>query len=331
MPSKKNEPELLTPLLAGDRRALARAITLIESHAERDHKAASALLTAIMPHAGKSLRIGISGPPGVGKSTFIEAIGQKFLQQERHKLAVLAVDPTSRISRGRILGDKTRMEELSRHELAFIRPSPGGDAAGGVARQTRESIFLAEAAGHDVVIVETIGVGQSESAVASMVDFFLLLHQPNSGDDLQGIKRGNLELADFVIVTKADGDLLPSARKAQSELMNALSYFATSGQPAPEVIACSSFTGDGIEKVLVALEGAYEKTRLSDKLAEKRQRQMLSWFHQEVQEMLLDTLKNNEAISDLISIAEAEVARGALAASTAAEQVVTKLLAKGVP
>ena len=326
MPSKKNEPELLKPLLAGDRRALARAITLIESHAERDHRAASALLTSIMPHAGKSLRIGISGPPGVGKSTFIEAIGQKFLQQGKHKLAVLAVDPTSRISRGSILGDKTRMEELSRHEMAFIRPSPGGDAAGGVARQTRESIFLAEAAGYDVVIVETIGVGQSESAVASMVDFFLLLHQPNSGDDLQGIKRGNLELADFVIVTKADGELLPSARKAQSELMNALSYFATSGQPAPEVIACSSVTGDGIESMLDVLLKAHATSKESGRFETRRKEQMLHWFHQEVQDQLLDAVKRNPTLAKLISESEAAVAQGTIAPSTAAGLIVEKFI-----
>ena len=326
MPSKKNEPELLKSLLAGDRRALARAITLIESRAERDQKAASTLLTAIMPHAGKSLRIGISGPPGVGKSSFIEALGQKFLQQGRHKLAVLAVDPTSRVSGGSILGDKTRMEELSRHEMAFIRPSPGGDASGGVARQTRESIFLAEAAGHDVVLVETIGVGQAESAVASMVDFFLLLHQPNSGDDLQGIKRGNLELADFVIVTKADGDLLPSARKAQSELMNALSYFATSGQPAPEVIACSSVTGDGIEKVLDALLKAHAIRKNGGRFESLRKKQTLDWFHQEVQDQLIDAVKSNPTLAKLISESESAVAQGTLAPSTAAGRIVEQLL-----
>ncbi len=326
MPSKKNEPELLKPLLAGDRRALARAITLIESRADRDQQDASSLLTAIMPHAGKSLRIGISGPPGVGKSSFIEAIGQKFLMKGMHKLAVLAVDPTSRISGGSILGDKTRMEELSRHEMAFIRPSPGGDAAGGVARQTRESIFLAEAAGHDVVIVETIGVGQSESAVASMVDFFLLLHQPNSGDDLQGIKRGNLELADFVIVTKADGDLLPSARKAQSELMNALSYFATSGQPAPSVIACSSVTGQGIDTILDALLNAHANSKKSSKFESRRSKQMLHWFHQEVQDQLLDAVKRNPTLAKLISDAESAVAKGTIAPSTAAGRIVEKFI-----
>ncbi len=326
MPSKKNEPELLTPLLAGDRRALARAITLIESHAERDHKAASALLTAIMPHAGKSLRIGISGPPGVGKSTFIEAIGQKFLQQGKHKLAVLAVDPTSRISRGSILGDKTRMEELSRHEMAFIRPSPGGDAAGGVARQTRESIFLAEAAGHDVVIVETIGVGQSESAVAAMVDFFVLLHQPNSGDDLQGIKRGNLELADFVIVTKADGDLLASARKAQTDLMSALSYFATSGQPAPPVIACSSVMGEGLQEILENIRSAFNTHKKSGKFESRRKQQMLDWFHEEVHEQLLAAVKRDPSMAILIASSEADIAMGKVAPSTAAEQVVEKFL-----
>jgi len=326
VPSKKIVDELLTQLLAGDRRALARAITLVESQAKSDCVVAGQLLTAVMPYCGKSMRIGISGPPGVGKSSFIEAIGKKLLENSAHKVAVLAIDPSSRISGGSILGDKTRMEDLSRHDRAFVRPSPCGDASGGVARHTRESIFLAEAAGHDVVIVETIGVGQSESAVASMVDFFVLLHQPSSGDDLQGIKRGNLELADFVVVSKADGDLLPAARKAQSELMHALSYFSTQGQPAPEVLACSSLTGDGIDKVVATIESAFARDTVSGRIESRRKKQTLDWFHDEVRERTLGILRHHERTARLIALTETDVASGKLAASTAAARVVAKIM-----
>jgi LAO/AO transport system kinase len=328
VPSKKSQPELLEALLKGDRRALARAITLIESHAHHDQGPARDLLRAAMPHSGNSLRIGISGPPGVGKSTFIEALGQKILAEGSHKLAVLTIDPTSRISGGSILGDKTRMEELSRHEGAFIRPSPGGDALGGVARQTRESIFLVEAAGHDVVIIETIGVGQSEATVASMVDLFLLLHQPNSGDDLQGIKRGNLELADFVIVTKADGELHASARKAQVELMHALSYFATSGHPAPPVMACSSVTGEGIPEILKKIHELAAERGSDGRQAQRRKDQMRQWFHQEIQDQLLAAVEARPDLAAIIAESEAAIDQGKLAASAAAELVVKKILGK---
>ncbi len=327
MPLKKNVDELLKQLLEGDRRALARAITLVESLAARDRDTASRLLTLVMPFSGKSMRIGVSGPPGVGKSSFIEALGKKFLESRERKVAVLAIDPTSRVSGGSILGDKTRMEELSRHDRAFVRPSPGGDASGGVARHTRESIFLAEAAGHDVVIVETIGVGQSESAVASMVDYFVLLHQPSSGDELQGIKRGNLELADFVVVSKADGELLPAARKAQSELMHALSYFSTQGQPAPEVFTCSSLTGDGIDKIVAKLDSVFSRDQASGRIESRRKEQTLEWFREEIRDRTLDALRHNNETAKLIARTESEVAAGKIAASTGAARVVEKILA----
>jgi LAO/AO transport system kinase len=323
VPSRpKKQPELLQPVLAGDRRALARAITLIESRAAGDKEVAADLLAAVMPYAGKSLRIGISGPPGVGKSSFIEAFGQKLIVSGKHKVAVLAIDPTSRVSGGSILGDKTRMEELARSDMAFIRPSPGGEAFGGVARQTRESIFLVEAAGHDIVLVETIGVGQSESAVASMVDCFMLLHQPSSGDDLQGIKRGNLELADFVIVTKADGDLLSHARKAQTDLLHALSYFATSSHAAPPVLACSSVTGEGLDAINETLNGWAKNQQASGAFERRRKDQTLDWFRQEVQELLLERFQRDPGARKLMQETEKSVGRGEIPASRAAEQVV---------
>ncbi|MEY4631653.1 MAG: hypothetical protein RIQ81_1773 [Pseudomonadota bacterium] len=326
MPSRQKNPDLAEALLTGDRRALSRAITLVESRAARDQAAASELLAAVMPRAGRSIRIGISGPPGVGKSSFIEALGQKLIAGGKHRVAVLAVDPTSRVSGGSILGDKTRMEELSRSDLAFVRPSPGGDAFGGVARQTRETIFLVEAAGHDAVLIETIGVGQSESAVASMVDCFVLLHQPSSGDDLQGIKRGNLELADFVVVTKADGEMLPFARKAQSELMHALSYFVTSSHPAPPVLSCSSVTGEGIDAVREGLEEWVKKHKKDGSFDARRKQQTLEWFRQEVQDLLLERFAQDPAIHAFVKDMEKSVARGDIPASRAAEQVVEKFL-----
>ena len=207
-----NDP-LLEPLLAGDRRALARAITLIESTRPDHRERADALLGEVLPHTGTSVRLGITGVPGVGKSTFIERFGLALIEKGR-KLAVLAIDPSSKRGGGSILGDKTRMEELSRHQAAFIRPSPAGATLGGVARRTREAMLLVEAAGFDTVIVETVGVGQSETAVADMVDMFIVLLLPAGGDDLQGIKRGVIELADLIVVNKADGDLRATAQRS---------------------------------------------------------------------------------------------------------------------
>src|SRR6201992_2868198 len=218
---KVKDAELAAALLAGDRRSLARAITLVESTKAADRDKAESLLSDLLPHAGKAIRLGISGAPGAGKSTFIEAFGT-YLTGEGHKVAVLAVDPSSRRSGGSILGDKTRMEKLARDPHAFIRPSPAGATLGGVARRTREAMLLAEAAGFDVVLVETVGVGQSETAVADMTDLFVLLASPGGGDDLQGIKRGVMELADLLIVTKADGDLMAAANRAASDYQAAL-------------------------------------------------------------------------------------------------------------
>ncbi len=221
----KSADPLLAPLLAGDRRALAQAITLIESTRGDHRERADALLAAVLPRAAKSVRLGITGVPGVGKSTFIERFGLSLLERGR-SLAVLAIDPSSKRGGGSILGDKTRMEELSRRHAAFIRPSPAGATLGGVARRTREAMLLVEAAGFDTVIVETVGVGQSETAVADMVDMFIVLLLPAGGDDLQGIKRGVIELADLIVVNKADGDLLAAAKRSAADYQHALAHVA---------------------------------------------------------------------------------------------------------
>src|ERR1700738_1629794 len=250
----KSADPLLAPLLAGDRRALAQAITLIESTRADHRERADALLAAVLPRTGKSVRLGITGLPGVGKSTFIERFGLGLIGKGR-SLAVLAIDPSSKRGGGSILGDKTRMEELSRHERAFIRPSPAGNTLGGVARRTREAMLLVEAAGFDTVLVETVGVGQSETDVSDMVDMFIVLLLPGGGDDLQGIKRGVIELADLIVVNKADGDMLAAARRAASDYQHALRMLRspTAGW-TPEVATCSALTGEGVVEVWQTIE-----------------------------------------------------------------------------
>ena len=239
-------------ILAGDRRALAAAITLIESTREEDREPAEALLQALLPHAGKAVRLGISGAPGVGKSTFIEAFGTRAIAAGR-RLAVLAIDPSSERSGGSILGDKTRMPELARSEKSFVRASPTGGTLGGVARRTRDAMIACEAAGFDLVMVETVGVGQSEAAVADMVDLFMLLVQPGAGDELQGIKRGVVERADIVVVTKTDGALEGPAAHAKADFEAALSLHSGEGPWTPCVIACSSIEGHGLDEIADAV------------------------------------------------------------------------------
>ena len=240
-------------ILAGDRRALARAITLIESRRSEHQEQAAQLLGRLLPATGQAVRLGISGTPGAGKSTFIEAFGAHLIEQG-HRVAVLAVDPTSRRSGGSILGDKTRMQRLAQAQAAFVRPSPAGDSLGGVARRTREAGLVCEAAGFDVVLIETVGVGQNETAVADMVDCFVLLLAPGAGDELQGIKRGVIELADLVLINKADGELRAAARRAQADYKAALALLrpGTAGW-APEVLTCSALEGTGIAEVWQAV------------------------------------------------------------------------------
>ncbi|MEO1193733.1 MAG: methylmalonyl Co-A mutase-associated GTPase MeaB [Pseudomonadota bacterium] len=315
-----NSHPLAEGLLAGQRRALARAITLAES-SRPDHRAsAEALLAEIMPQTGKAVRLGLSGAPGVGKSTFIEAFGL-YLIGQGHKVAVLAVDPSSQRTGGSILGDKTRMEELSRAPNAFIRPSPAGRTLGGVARRTHDSILLVEAAGFDVVLVETVGVGQSETAVAELVDSFLLLLPPAGGDELQGIKKGVVELADLAVVNKADGDLVPSARRAAAEYQSALRMLrpAVADWIAP-VIMTSALKQEGMDKVWEALLG-HRKALGETGLAEKRAAQARSWFWSELREGLVEAFQTDPAVAKALPELEAAVTAAKLPPSQAAKRL----------
>lgn len=271
----------------GDRTILARAITLVESSHPEHQKLAQELLKSLLPKTGKSKRIGISGTPGVGKSTFIESFG-KLLTSLNKTVAVLAVDPTSQVSGGSILGDKTRMNELAIDSLAFIRPSPSGETLGGVARRTRESLLLCEAFGFDYVLIETVGVGQSETAVAQMVDIFIMLLQPGAGDDLQGIKRGILEVVDMVVVTKDDGDQQKIIHKAKHDYEQALHILRHEGW-MPPVLSCSALTKKGLPEV----HDTIEKYFLTQKelISEKREKQGVDWMWQLVQEGLQDAFR----------------------------------------
>jgi LAO/AO transport system kinase len=311
---------LLKPLLAGDRRALAQAITLIESTRSDHRERADALLGGLLPHTGKSIRLGITGVPGVAKSTFIERFGLLLLEQGR-SLAVLAIDPSSKRGGGSILGDKTRMEELSRRNAAFIRPSPAGATLGGVARRTRETMLLVEAAGFDTVIVETVGVGQSETAVADMVDMFIVLLLPAGGDDLQGIKRGVIELADLIVVNKADGDLLATARRSASDYQHALRMLRspTAGW-TPEVTTASALTGEGVAEVWEVI-GRFMKAVGEKGVARRRADQARAWMWNEVGETLLAELRKHPGVKKLVSGLEREVEAGRATPAAAARRM----------
>jgi LAO/AO transport system kinase len=307
---------------AGQRQALARAITLVESSRVADRDKAEALLTSLLPHTGKAVRIGISGAPGVGKSTFIEAFGAHLIG-EGHRVAVLAIDPTSRRSGGSILGDKTRMENLARNPNAFIRPSPAGATLGGVARRTRESILLVEAASFDVVLVETVGVGQSETAVAEMVDLFVLLIAPGGGDELQGIKRGVMELADIVLITKADGELRPAAARAASDYAHALHLMRPKyvGQP-PRVMQVSAIGGRGVAEAWVAMKEFHSALDCSGTLQKLRQDQLLRWFWNEVQAILAEEIASDAVVGG--DSMEAEVLAGRKLPNAAARALIRR-------
>ncbi|EMI72003.1 methylmalonyl Co-A mutase-associated GTPase MeaB [Leptospira noguchii] len=279
--------EFVKGILSGDRVMLSRAITLVES-ARTDHKElAEKIIDACLPHSGKSIRIGITGIPGVGKSTFIESFGMHAISQGK-KLAVLTIDPSSQISGGSILGDKTRMSELSRNESAFIRPSPSRDSLGGVARKTRETIYLCEAAGFDTIFVETVGVGQSETAVHSMVDLFLLLLISGAGDELQGIKRGIMEMADLFAVTKADGDNKIRAESTKIETQSAIHFFPKNENGwIPKVLSCSSLSGEGISEIWNQIL-EYEKVlKLNGHFEIRRTNQSKYWLEETVSEHLM--------------------------------------------
>jgi len=317
------DPQLLAEQIrAGKRRALSRGITLVES-TRADHRAVAVeLLQMLAPDAGGAIRIGISGVPGVGKSTFIEAMGNHVIS-EGHQLAVLAVDPSSSVSGGSIMGDKTRMETLSRQVDAFIRPSPAGSTLGGVARRTRETMLLCEAAGFDVIFVETVGVGQSETAVADMTDLFLLLLLPGGGDDLQGIKRGIMELADMILVNKADGELAAAARHSAADYRSALTLIhpRTSGWKVP-VKTCSAAEGVGLHEAWEQVE-VYRKFLSSNgQLEHRRAVQVKSWMWSEISEGLLTTFKQDSRVKSRLPELEQGVTNGMVPPTLAA----TKLL-----
>ncbi|MCZ8343397.1 MAG: methylmalonyl Co-A mutase-associated GTPase MeaB [Leptospira sp.] len=283
-----NPEDLAKEILSGNRTALSKSITLVESNLDSHNDTAQAILTRLMPKVGNSIRIGITGVPGVGKSTFIESFG-RFLIERGKKVAVLAIDPSSQRTHGSILGDKTRMEELSKSEFAFIRPSPSSGSLGGVARKTRETMYLCEAAGFDVIIIETVGVGQSETQVHSMVDFFLLLMLAGAGDELQGIKRGIMEMADLIAINKADGANEPFALKAKIEYESALHLFpAPESKWTPRATTCSGLGGEGIEDVWNLILDYEAKTKNNGYFESNRKEQTKTWFEETLKEAVLE-------------------------------------------
>ena len=311
--------ELAGKVRSGDRRALARAITLIESTRDDHRTDAERLLETLLPDTGNSIRVGISGVPGVGKSTFIETFGQHVIAAG-HKVAVLAVDPSSRRTGGSILGDKTRMEQLSRNPDAFIRPSPTAGTLGGVARRTREVLLACEAAGFDVVLVETVGVGQSETAVSDLVDMFLLLLLPGGGDELQGIKKGIMELANMVVVNKADGDLADVAGRSASEYANALRLLhPTTADWIPPVLTCSSLKGTGISEVWHRIGEFAALMRSSGAFEARRAEQARRWMWGEVDENLLSAFRRHPDVRKLLAELENRVSETEMTPSTAAQ------------
>lgn len=295
---------------SGNRVVLGQAITLMESSLPVHQALAAEILDACLPATGRSLRLGITGVPGVGKSTFIDLFGM-FLVNKGHKLAVLAVDPSSQLSGGSILGDKTRMANLSVHENVFVRPSPAGSALGGVAQHTRETMLLCEAAGFDIIIIETVGVGQSETAVHDMTDFFLLLLLPGAGDELQGIKRGIVEMADLLAVNKADGDALAAARRARAAYQQALHLFPPKpSQWTPEVLTCSAVKGLGIEEIWATVEKYCSLTRKNGYFEEQRRIQAVDWLHDSLREQLMRNFYQHPMVQKQLPAAEADIRNG---------------------
>lgn len=317
-----------TPIKPFDRASLARAITLIESTRDDHQREAQNLLTSLLPQTGNSIRIGITGVPGVGKSTFIEAFGM-YVIERGHKVAVLAVDPSSTRTGGSILGDKTRMGRLAQHEAAYIRPSPTSGQLGGVARRTREAMLLCEAAGYDVIIVETVGVGQSEIEVADMVDMFVLLLLPGSGDELQGIKKGIVELADLIVVNKADGDLAAQAKRVRADYAAALRMLhPASPHWEPKVLTSSAALGQGIDAVWQAASEFAGAMRDSGELDKRRAKQAQRWMWKEIREQLLTRFSAHEVVAERLNAIENEVLSGKLAPTSAAMQLLESFFKK---
>ena len=327
------EQELLNGIVHGadavQRRAVAKAITLLESTRSEHRERADALLTALLPHTGNAFRLGISGVPGVGKSTFIEALGL-YLIAQGHRVAVLAVDPSSTVSGGSILGDKTRMEQLSMHPSAYIRPSPSSGTLGGVAAKTREAMLVCEAAGYDVVIIETVGVGQSEITVAGMTDMYCLLQLPNAGDDLQAIKRGVMEIADLVVINKADLDE-HAATRARAQITSSLRLLGQQGHPDhaahdenvwhPQVIQLSALKSAGVDRFWAEVSRYRELQTANGRLAARRQHQSLAWMWDTVHAELRQRFSEHPDVRAALGPLTVQVEQGQLAASTAARRL----------
>ena len=327
MPPSAPSPSAATAALAdevraGSRRALAKAITLVESTRADHQREAQRLLERLLPATGRAVRVGVSGVPGVGKSTFIEAFGLHLIGLGK-RVAVLAVDPSSARSGGSILGDKTRMPQLSAAPEAFIRPSPAAGSLGGVARRTREAMLVCEAAGYDVVLVETVGVGQSEFAVASMVDFFLVLMLAGAGDELQGLKKGVVELADMIAVNKADGDNVARAKAAAAEYRAALHILTPrSANWSPPVVTYSALTGEGVAALWAHILDHREKLTAAGELASRRAEQQVKWMWAMLEERLFAPLRSDRSIKAALTSIEAEVAAGTLAPAAAVDKIV---------
>ncbi len=315
--------EYLQGIEQSDRVVLAKAITLAESHLPADRALMDAVMNAILPQTGKSIRIGITGVPGVGKSTFIESFGKYITETEKRKVAVLTVDPSSKLTRGSILGDKTRMEELAKNPLAFIRPSSSGEALGGLTGGTRAAIHLCEAAGYEIIIVETIGVGQSETAVKSTVDFFLLLMLAGAGDELQGIKKGIMEMADAIVITKADGENKNKATLAQAEYQHALHLLNT--QPSswtPKVLTCSAVLGDGIDVIWKMINDFKVMLKENGSFESNRQEQQVAWMR----DCFYDLLQTEILSSKIISGKSAELEKAVLGNKITPQKAAHELL-----
>jgi len=317
-------------VLEGNRRVIAKTITLVESSLPTHQESAKKIIDTLLPHTGKAVRIGITGVPGVGKSAFIESFGMMLLKDE-HRIAVLAVDPSSKKSGGSVMGDKTRMESLSVQESAFIRPSPSGGTLGGVARKTRETMIVCEAAGFDVMIVETVGVGQSETTVASMVDFFLVLMLSGAGDELQGIKKGVLELADAIAITKADGDNIEKAKRARKEYETALHLINPSSTNwSPPVITCSALTQAGIENIWNIILDHREKLKSTGEFEQNRKNQSIDWMWSLLEEGLKDQFYKNPDVIKMLPKITKEVERGKTAPTAAAYKLLSSFSNKKI-
>ncbi len=313
--------ELYNGIVSFDRSSLSSGITLIESTNPDDRHKANELLQLCLPKSGNSIRIGITGVPGVGKSTFIEAFG-KLLVAEGKKVAVLAIDPSSSVSGGSILGDKTRMNELSTMQEVFIRPSPAGDTLGGVARKTRESILLCEAAGYDVILIETVGVGQSETVVKSMVDFFLLLMLSGAGDELQGIKKGIMEMADALVITKTDGDNVRKSNLAATEYRNAMHLFPPNANGwVPQVFTCSAYENTNIDKVFKVINEFESKVKSNGFFESNRRQQDIKWLRETLKELILNDFFGNSMLLQSLKEIESKVVNGSLTSFQAAEKM----------